>query len=190
MRVIEALDGQLLTNHMVATLPIVDGAYVADPAQGIAKLAVLERHEASGRSGVGFVSGFGLQSGAFGSTVAHDAHNLVIVGTDDASMQAVAQRLAERGGGIAVARDGAVVDELALPVAGLMSDQPPREVADTVDRLHALLREQGVTVDAPFMMLSFLALSVIPSLKLTDRGYVDVDHFELVPLEPVGATST
>ncbi|MBC7462183.1 MAG: adenine deaminase, partial [Thermoleophilia bacterium] len=176
VRVIEALDGQLLTNHMVATLPIVDGAYVADPAQGIAKLAVLERHEASGRSGVGFVSGFGLQSGAFGSTVAHDAHNLVIVGTDDASMQAVAQRLAERGGGIAVARDGAVVDELALPVAGLMSDQPPREVADAVDRLHGLLREQGVTVDAPFMMLSFLALSVIPSLKLTDRGYVDVDH--------------
>jgi adenine deaminase len=151
-----------------------------DAARDIAKLAVVERHRASGRIGTGFVHGFGLTDGAFASTVAHDAHNVVVVGTDDASMRACVERLGEIGGGIVFAREGAVVDELPLPVAGLMSDEPAHEVAAAMDRLHAHLRAVGVSVDAPFMVLSFLALSVIPSLKLTDRGYVDVDRFELV----------
>ena len=103
-----------------------------------------------------------------------------VVGADDESMRACVERLAAVGGGIVVARGGEVVDELPLPVAGIMTDAPPHEVAAKMDDLHALLRDQGVTVEAPFMMLSFLALSVIPSLKLTDRGYVDVDRFELV----------
>ncbi len=181
VRVVGAKDGQLLTDHRVDELPVdASGAVLADPARDLAKLAVVARHAASGRIGTGFVHGFGLRDGAFASTVAHDAHNCVVVGTDDASMRACVERLAEVGGGIVVARDGAVVDELPLPVAGLMTDAPPREVAAKMDDLHALLREVGVTVDAPFMVLSFLALSVIPSLKLTDRGYVDVDAFELV----------
>ena len=183
VRVIGARDGQLLTDQLYTELPVVDGAIVADTARNVAKLSVIERHTGSGRIGTGFVHGFGLETGAFASTVAHDAHNLVVVGVDDESMRAVAERLAVLGGGIAVAVDGVVVEELALPVAGLMSDRPAAEVAAALDVLHARLRTMGVTVDAPFMMLSFLALSVIPSLKLTDRGYVDVDRFELVGLE-------
>jgi adenine deaminase len=180
VRVVGARDGQLLTDHRVDELPTLDGYVEANPDVDIAKLAVVERHAATGRIGTGFVHGFGLRRGAFASTVAHDAHNCVVVGCDDASMRACVECLADVGGGIAVAIDGEVIAELPLPVAGLMSDAPPAQVAAKMDELHALLREQGVTVDAPFMVLSFLALSVIPSLKLTDRGYVDVDRFELV----------
>lgn len=182
VRVIGARDGQLLTEHRVDELPVHDGSIEAAPERDIAKLAVVERHVASGRVGIGFVHGFGLQRGAFASTVAHDAHNCVVVGIDDASMRACVERLTQLGGGIVVARDGVVEAELALPVAGIMSDAPPIEVVAAMDTLHDLLRDQGVTVNAPFMLLSFLALSVIPSLKLTDRGYVDVDRFELVGL--------
>jgi adenine deaminase len=182
VRVVGARDGQLLTDHLVEELAIVDGAVVPDADRDIAKLAVVERHVASGRIGTGFVHGFGLREGAFASTVAHDAHNCVVVGVDDESMRACVERLAELGGGIVVAHDGVVVGELPLPVAGLMTDAPPAHVAATMDELHERLERQGVRVDAPFMVLSFLALSVIPSLKLTDRGYVDVDRFELVGL--------
>ena len=127
--------------------------------------------------------GFGLRAGAFASTVAHDAHNLVVVGVDDADMALCAARAQALGGGLVVARDGAVRGELALPIAGLLSDAPLEEVAEGLEHLQDLLREQGVEIGAPFMTLSFLALSVIPSLKITDRGLVDVDAFELVPLE-------
>lgn len=183
VRVVGARDGQLLTDELLYDLPVHDGCIEADTTQDVAKLAVIERHHASGRIGTGFVNGFGLQGGAFASTVAHDAHNLVVVGTDDVSMRACADRLAEMGGGIVVVRDGVVTGELALPVAGLMTDAPVTDVAATMHDLHAQLRSMGVGVDAPFMVLSFLALSVIPSLKLTDRGYVDVDAFELVGLD-------
>jgi adenine deaminase len=172
MRVIEIVPGQLITR-----------AGEASPVdEGVAKIAVVERHHATGRVGVGLVRGFGLNTGAFASTVAHDAHNLVIVGVDDADMLACAERLCELGGGLAVARDGAVRGELPLPVAGLLSDAPAAEVAGALEALQELLREQGVEIDAPFMTLSFLALSVIPALKITDRGLVDVERFELVPL--------
>jgi adenine deaminase len=146
------------------------------------KLTVLERHHATGRVGVGLVRGFGLRSGAFASTVAHDAHNIVVAGVDDASMAACAERLVALGGGIAVADDGEVRGELALPVAGLLSEEPAEAVVERLDELVALLREQGVDGDAPFMTLSFLALSVIPDLKLTDRGLVDVVNARVVPL--------
>ncbi|MCW2961948.1 MAG: ade [Thermoleophilia bacterium] len=179
-RVVGARSGQLLTDHLIEQLPVRDGVVMPAPERDIARLAVVERHVASGRIGNGFVHGFGLRGGAFASTVAHDAHNVVVVGTDDPSMRACVERLAEIGGGIVVARDGAILGELALPVAGLMSDQPPHLVAAKMDELHGMLEQLGVEVEAPFMILSFLALSVIPSLKLTDRGYVDVDRFELV----------
>jgi adenine deaminase len=156
---------------------------VADPERDLAKIAVIERHHGTGRVGLGLVRGFALKAGAFASTVAHDAHNLVVVGVDDADMALCAERAQALGGGLVVARDGAVVGELALPIAGLLSDAPLEEVAEGLEHLQDLLAEQGVTIGAPFMTLSFLALSVIPSLKITDRGLVDVDAFRLVPLE-------
>jgi adenine deaminase len=173
VRVIEIVPGQLITR----------AAEAAPGDAGLAKIAVVERHHETGRVGVGLVRGFGLQAGAFASTVAHDAHNMVIVGVDDADMLACFERLCAVGGGLAVAREGAVRGELPLPVAGLLSDRPAAEVAAALERLQGQLREQGVEVEAPFMTLSFLALSVIPALKITDRGLVDVERFSLVPLE-------
>jgi adenine deaminase len=182
VRVIETVPGQLITLAREEDPTVSDGHVVADPERDLAKIAVVERHHATGRVGLGLVRGFGLQAGAFASTVAHDAHNLVVVGVDDASMTACAERLQEIGGGIIVARDGAVRGELALPVAGILSDAPVEEVVAGLEALQDMLHEQGVADDAPFMTLSFLALSVIPALKITDRGLVDVERFELVPL--------
>jgi adenine deaminase len=159
-----------------------DGAIVADPGRDLAKIAVLERHHATGRIGLGFATNIGLKRGAYASTVAHDAHNVVVIGVDDADMAACACRLADIGGGIVVAEGGRVVEELPLPVAGLMSDQPLAAVYERLASMEKRLATLGVTMTAPFMTLSFLALSVIPELKITDRGLVDVARFELVPL--------
>ncbi|MBC7645288.1 MAG: adenine deaminase [Thermoleophilia bacterium] len=182
VRAIGAIEGQLITEPLEVEVPVSDGLMHADPATDLAKIAVVERHHATGRIGSAFVRGFQLKRGAFASTVAHDAHNIVVVGTDDDSMATCVRRLAELGGGIVVCDGDQVMAELALPVAGLMSDEPVEVVAEAMDRCHAALAQRGVTVDAPFMILSFLALSVIPSLKLTDHGLVDVDTFQLVPL--------
>ncbi len=182
VRVIEIVPGQLITLAAQEPPALRDGSVVADPGRDLAKLAVIERHHATGRVGVGLVRGFGLRSGAFASTVAHDAHNVVVVGADDASMAACVRRLVELGGGIAVADAGELRGELALPVAGLLSEQPAEAVVERLDELVALLLEQGVAIEAPFMTLSFLALSVIPDLKLTDRGLVDVANARVVPL--------
>jgi adenine deaminase len=182
VRVIEIVPEQLITISRTVDPARSNGHVVADPSRDLAKIAVVERHHATGRVGRGLVTGFGLRDGAFASTVAHDAHNVVAVGVDDASILACAARLQELGGGIVVARAGRVTGELPLPVAGLLSDRPVEEVVDRLDSLHALLREQGVEIEAPFMTLSFLALSVIPALKITDRGLVDVERFEIVPL--------
>ena len=182
VRVIDIVAGQLITVAAEERPAVRDGRVVADAGRDLAKLAVIERHHATGRIGLGLVRGFGLRRGAFASTVAHDAHNLVVVGVDDASMTACAERLAALGGGIAVALDGRVRGELPLQVAGLLSEQPAEAVVERLDELVALLAEQGVAGDAPFMTLSFLALSVIPALKLTDRGLVDVVRARVVPL--------
>jgi len=182
VRVIEIVPGQLITLAR-EEVPTVDaGRIVAAPDDDVAKIAVVERHHATGRIGRGLVRGFGLRTGAFASTVAHDAHNMVVVGVADEDMLACAARLQEIGGGIVVARGGAVRGELPLPVAGLLSDEPVEDVVERLEALQAMLRDQGVRDAAPFMTLSFLALSVIPALKITDRGLVDVERFELVPL--------
>ena len=183
VRVIELVPDQILTGSTTESPLVSDGLAVADPDRDLAKIAVVERHHASGRVGCGFVRGFGLREGAFASTVSHDAHNLIVVGVSDADMDACARRLAELGGGLVAVRDGAVVGELPLPAAGLMSDRPAAEVAAQLRELRRVARSLGVKVRTPFMALSFLGLSVIPSLKITDRGLVDVDRFELVPLE-------
>jgi adenine deaminase len=182
VRVIGVVPGQIVTEALVDTPTVVAGEIVADPGRDLAKMAVVERHHATGNVGLGLVRGFGLRAGAFASTVAHDAHNIVVVGTDDASMLACVERLTQLGGGVCVARDGAVTGELALPIAGLLSDAPAEEVVATMDALEAQLREVGVDMATPFMALSFLALSVIPALKLTDQGLVDVETFQLVSL--------
>jgi adenine deaminase len=182
IRVIGVIPEQLLTRSDSVDPRVKDGQLIADPKRDLVKIAVIERHHASGRVGLGFATNVGLQRGAFASTVAHDAHNVVLLGVDDQDMAACAMRLAEIGGGIVIAEGGRVVEELPLPVAGLMSDRPLAEVHDRLRSMERRLNEMGVTVASPFMTLSFLALSVIPELKITDRGLVDVGRFELVPL--------
>ena len=182
IRVIRVIPSQLLTGTELVEPTTRDGCVVADPERDLVKIAVLERHHASGRVGLGFATSVGLTRGAFASTVAHYSHNVVMLGVDDADMAACASRLAEIGGGIVIAEGGQVVDELPLPVAGLMSDQPLAFVHERLRSMEQRLARMGVMMSAPFMTLSFLALSVIPELKITDRGLVDVDRVELVPL--------
>ncbi len=181
-RVIGLVRDQIVTDSLVDTLAVHDGCAVADPERDLAKIAVLERHHGTGRIGLGFVRGFGLQRGAFGATLSHDAHNVIVVGADDAAMAHVVARLAELGGGIVVVDGEAVTAELPLPVAGLLSDRPLPEVLDASRAINAAAEALGVHFPHPFQVLAFLALSVIPSLKITDRGLMDVDRFELVPL--------
>jgi len=182
IRVMRVIPAQLLTGIEVVEPALRDGCLVADPARDLVKIAVLERHHASGRIGLGFATNVGLKRGAFASTVAHDAHNMIVIGVDDGDMAACAMRLAEIGGGIVIAEGGRAVEELPLPVAGLMSDRPLAEVHERLRSMGKRLQAMGVTMASPFMTLSFLALSVIPELKITDRGLVDVNRFELVPL--------
>ena len=182
-RVIGLVRDQVVTEHLVEQPVTADGAAVADPGRDLAKIAVIERHLGTGRVGLGFVRGSGLQRGALASTVAHDAHNIVVVGLDDRDMARAVQRLAELGGGIAVVEAGEVHAELPLPVAGLLADAPLAEVIALSLACNDAARGLGWAGATPFLTLSFLALSVIPSLKITDRGLVDVDRFELVSLE-------
>ena len=177
-RVIGLVPGQIVTEPLVEELA--DGR--ADRDRDLAKIAVIERHLGTGRIGRGFVKGFGLQRGAFGSTFSHDAHNIVVVGTSDGEMALVVDRLVEIGGGLVVVDGGEVTAELPLPVAGLVSDRPLQDVIDASEATVAAVHALGSEVDSPFQSLAFLALSVIPSLKITDHGLVDVDRFELVPL--------
>jgi adenine deaminase len=179
VRTIGVHDGSLTTSSLV-TDP-------SDPRTDVARLAVVERHRQTGRIGLGWVQGFGLAHGALASTVGHDAHNCMVAGTRSpfgpAAMAAAVARLAEIGGGqVAVDDQGTVLAELRLPIGGLMSDRPAHEVADGLDRLVEAARSLGTTIHAPFMQMSFLGLSVIPALRLTDKGLVDVDRFELVPV--------
>jgi adenine deaminase len=163
---------------------------VLDPSDGttkVARLAVVERHQRTGRIGLGWVHGFGLNRGAFASTVGHDAHNCMVVGDagpggPDAMAAAVARVMAISGGQVVVDEHGEVLAELSLPIGGLMSDQGASEVAAGLDHLVAAARWLGTSIPAPFMQLSFLGLSVLPELRLTDQGLVDVGAFELVPV--------
>ncbi len=175
-RVIGLIAGQLVTRHLVldVTAPDID----------VARIGVLERHHRTGRVGLGWASGFGLRRGAIASTVAHDAHNCMVVGTRDAAgpadMAAAVARLAELGGGQVAMLDGKVLAEIALPIGGLMSDRTASDVASGIATVTAAAHTQlGITIPAPFMQLSFLGLSVLPQLRLTDLGLVDVDAFAL-----------
>jgi adenine deaminase len=181
-RVIGLVPGQIVTESLVDEPTHVGGEAVGDPERDLAKIAIVERHLGTGRIGLGFVRGFGLRRGAFASTLSHDAHNVVVVGMNDSAMAFAVRRLANLGGGIVVVDGATVLAELPLPVAGLLSDAPLPEVVERSHAIVAAAAELGCTVEAPFQTMAFLALSVIPSLKITDRGLVDVDRFELVPL--------
>jgi adenine deaminase len=183
-RVIGAIPDQIVTDALEEADPkVADGMIVADPARDLAKIAVVELHLGRGRPGVGLVHGLYLRGGAIATTVAHDAHNLVVVGVDDDDMLRAIQRLTEIGGGVVVVEGRGVRAELALPVAGLLSTAPADEVVAATEACLAAARGLGCRLNSPFQTLSFLALAVIPALKITDRGLVDVDRFELVPLE-------
>jgi adenine deaminase len=182
-RVIGLVPDQIVTESLVEEPSVRDGEAVADAHRDLAKIAVIERHLGTGRIGLGFVHGFGLERGALGSTVAHDAHNIVVVGMNDADMARAVGRLAELGGGIVAVENGEVLAELPLPVGGLLSDLPLAEVVERSSACTEAAKLLGCTGSTPFLTMAFLALSVIPSLKITDQGLVDVDRFELVPLE-------
>ncbi len=183
LRVIGSIPNQLVTEHRIEDARIENGRAVADVARDILKMAVIERHNATGKLGKGFIHGIGLRRGAIAGTVAHDHHNLVVIGADDASMLAAARAVERMGGGLVAVDGERVLAELPLPVGGLMSDRPIGEVRAALDcLLDAARRELGSPLHDPFMAMSFMALEVIPSLKLTDVGLVDVDQFEVVDL--------
>jgi len=181
-RVIGVRPDSLVTAALVDEPPIRDGEALADPSRDLLKIAVIERHMASGAVGKGFVRGMGLREGALASSVAHDHHNLIVVGADDASMMTAARRVSALHGGMVVACGQRVVAEVPLPLGGLMSAEPVETVCAQLEALVAAARALGSPLHDPFMAMSFLSLEVIPALKVTDRGLVDVGRMEFVPL--------
>jgi len=183
VRVIRTVPGQIVTEMDMVEPVIRDGLITADPENDVAKLAVFERHHGSGGVGLGLVRGLGLKSGAIASTVAHDSHNLIVAGVSDSDMLLAVRALADCGGGFVCVRDGWVLNLVPLPLAGLMSDQDPEIIATGLDHLNASARELGCPENInPFMQLSFLSLPVIPRLRLTDKGLVDVQDFAFTSL--------
>jgi adenine deaminase len=186
-RVIGIVPGEITTEHHRWEVAVGADGTASSRDGEVCRLAVIERHGRNGNVGLGFVSGLGLgafpaRAVAIGATVAHDSHNLVIAGTSESAMHMVAQALAEAGGGFAVVADGELTGLLALPVAGLMADRTVEAVAAGTALVNQAARAAGAVGESPLMTLSFLALPVIPALKLTDRGLVDVARFEHVPL--------
>jgi adenine deaminase len=180
-RVIRRIDGQVLTEQKVETFPVESG--IIEPTGDVAHIAVIERHCGTGRIGRGFVAGFGFDGAcALAATVAHDSHNLLVVGSDRACMATAANRIVEIGGGFCFVADGVSVAEIPLPIAGLMSDAPATDVVAATDALQRALLSCGCDASDALTALSFLALPVIPQLRLTDRGLVDVERFEIVSL--------
>ncbi len=178
--VIGVVPGKILTEHLTMALPYRRGERHADPAADVLKIAVLARHGINRNVGRGFVKGFGFQRGALASSVGHDSHNVIVVGADDADMAAAVNRLIQLQGGFVAVRDGQVLAELPLPIAGLMSDRPFEEVGRALDHLVAATQAMGSALADPFLQLAFLQLPVIPHLKITDCGLVDVDRFQVI----------
>jgi adenine deaminase len=182
VKVIGLIPDQLLTEKRLLPTPIRAGRLATAPDRDLLKLAVVERHHGTGNVGLGMVQGFGLSRGALASSVAHDSHNIVVVGAREADMLMAVRHLVDLGGGMAVVADGRVLADLALSIAGLISPWPLEPVAAAYRRLIQTYHDLGGTLPDPFMALSFLALPVIPALKLTDLGLVDVERFQIVPL--------
>jgi adenine deaminase len=181
-RVIGVIPEQIVTEDRRLVPTTRDGRVVSDPGRDLLKIAVVERHRGTGNVGLGLVQGVGLQRGAIASSVAHDAHNIVVIGAGDDEMRAAVAAVAGMGGGQVAVAGGEVVAACPLPIAGLMSERPLAEVRDEVEALTHAAHDLGSTLPDPLMTMSFLALPVIPALKLTDLGLVDVGRFEVVPL--------
>jgi adenine deaminase len=164
---------QIVTRNVVAEIGSPD----------LLKLAVIDRHSGKGGFAIGFVRGLGLKRGAIASTIAHDSHNIVVAGANDDDMRAAVAEITRIGGGQVAAAGGKAIASLALPIAGLLSDRPLEEVASGAERMRSAAHELGSPLHDPFMTLAFLALPVIPELRLTDRGLVDVTKFAFVPVE-------
>jgi adenine deaminase len=180
--IIGVIPDQIVTEHLIEELTIENGEAVQDPGLDLLKIAVIDRHANTGAHTVGFVKGVGLRQGAIASSIAHDHHNLVVIGADDVSMMTAARAVAKTGGGLSVANKQAVLAQVPLPIAGLMSDQPIEAVRAQMDEVLNAAHNLGAILHDPFMAMSFLALAVIPALKITDQGLVDVTKFQKVPL--------
>lgn len=181
-RVIGLVPDQIVTESLVEEAPIRDGVVVSEPERDLLRCYVVERHRASGNIGEGLVRGMGLRKGALASSIAHDAHNIIVLGVEDRDIARAVIQVNKMGGGLAVAADGEVREALQLPIGGLMSDRPLEEVSAATKRLNEAAQALGAKVADPFMAMSFLALPVVPKLKLTDRGLVDVERFSFVDL--------
>ena len=181
-RVIGVLEGQLVTQHLIEPISRDNGHAAADPERDILKMAVIERYKDTGNVGLGFIHGMGLQAGALAASVAHDHHNIVVIGADDKSMLTAARAVGEMGGGFVVSNEDRVIAALPLPIGGIMSDRPIDAVREEMDTLLINSAALGSEMHDPFMVMGFMALEVIPALKLTDQGLVDVEQFKLVPL--------
>jgi adenine deaminase len=181
-RVIELIPDQIETKQAILPVTTKHGYVSSDTGRDVLRLLVVERHKATGNIGFGLVKGFGLRSGALASTVAHDSHNIIVVGVDDRDILKASMEIKKMHGGLAVVNDGKVLASLPLPVAGLMSEKPAMAVAEKLAAVHEAAKQLGVTIEGPFSAMAFLALPVIPELKLTDKGLVDVIKFEIVDL--------
>jgi len=181
-KVIQLIPGQIVTKKVMKKVVLKDGVAYPNLKEDVIKIIVVERHRATGNMGIGFVQGFGLKKGAIGSTVAHDSHNLIIVGTNDLDILKTIEVIQSMGGGLAAVSDGKVMASLPLPIAGLMAEVSVAEVNKRLENLLRAARSLGCRIPDPFMVLSFLSLPVIPELKITDKGLVDVNQFKIVPL--------
>jgi len=178
--VIEIVPGQIITRKRLEKVKVCDGVIVPDTSRDILKLVVVERHRATGNIGLGLVKGFGLKKGALVSSIAHDSHNIIAVGADDEDIYTGIKEIERLQGGLAVVADGKILASLALPIGGLLSDEPLEVVVTKLEEMKALAVELGIKLPSPFATLSFLALSVIPEIRLTDLGLVDVNAFKLI----------
>jgi adenine deaminase len=181
-RVIGLIPDQIVTDDRALEVEAVDGFLVANPSRDLLKIAVVERY-GRGQVGVGLVQGLGLQTGAVASSVAHDAHNIVVAGTNDVDMALAVQEIERLQGGLVIVQNGTVIDRLPLPLGGIVSPLPAAEVAQALERLDRTLASMGVQIAHPLGFLSFLALSVVPKLKITDLGVLDVDAWQIVPVQ-------
>ncbi|QDU64916.1 Adenine deaminase [Planctomycetes bacterium Pan216] len=182
IRVIGLVEHQLITEALQMEPMIAEGLVVADPERDLVKIACVERHHATGNIGLGFVRGTGLRRGALAISVGHDSHNITVLGVDDRDMRVAVEAIVRAQGAAVAVADEDVLGMLPLPIAGLMANEPIETVVAGLHRLHAIAHDLGCTLEAPLMALSFLSLSVIPSLKITDQGLIDVEAFERVPL--------
>jgi adenine deaminase len=181
-KVIQLIPGQIITKKVMRKILLRDGVAYPNIKEDILKIVVVERHKATGNIGIGFAQGFGIKKGAIGSSVAHDSHNLVIVGTNDQDILKAAMAIKEMGGGLVAISDKKVLASLPLPIAGLMSESSVAQVNRQLEVLHRAAKNLGCKIPDPFMTLSFLSLPVIPELKITDKGLVDVNQFKFIPL--------